>query len=191
MRSWSAVCDSVGYCHVNGAEFNETIMNIVRNPYRPSFSLPKLSDPEVKQVERMKVLSIKDMFAALRLGIVPSVVCGVLAVGSAMAIVSQITPQYTSTTTLMFSGLQLDNKVIGGEIAIMRSNQVIAQVAKALQVENVVAFNPHLQQAGASERNNKDTFSSRYSGPVRASGIGGISKIRWNTQKPFEHISSR
>jgi len=70
----------------------------------------------------MKVLSIKDMFAALRLGIVPSVVCGV------------------------FSGLQLDNKVIGGEIAIMRSNQVIAQVAKALQVENVVAFNPHLQQ---------------------------------------------
>jgi len=87
MRPWSAVCDSVGYCHVNSAEFN---------PYRPSFSLPKLSDPEVKQVERMKVLSIKDMFAALRLGIVPSVVCGVLAVGSAMAIVSQITPQYTS-----------------------------------------------------------------------------------------------
>ena len=135
-------------------------MNIARNPYRPSFSLPKLSDPKVQQIKGKKVLTLKDAIAALQLGIVPAVACSVLAVGSAMAIVSQITPQFTSTTTLMmgpqeqapsnfsdfFSGLQLDNKVIGGEIAIMRSNQVIAQVAKELQVDNVVAFNPHMQE---------------------------------------------
>lgn len=116
--------------------------------------LPKAAGSEPKTLEFL------DVVAALRRRIVLILMTAVLCLALAVYYLSTITPTYTSGGQLLLGGQGLSeqnsfdlveaqvlsNAVIEGEIAVMRSNEILISVVRKLRLDEDPEFNPSLRE---------------------------------------------
>lgn len=110
---------------------------------------------------RQQNIDIWDVWTALLRRAFLIGVVAVLFLGAALYVLSRVTPTYSAFAQVLLGeqGLSdqnsfdlveaqaLSNSVIEGEIAIMRSNEVLARVVKRLRLETDPEFNPLLREA--------------------------------------------
>jgi len=129
-------------------------MNKVIPPDRKlNMRLPKAADTAPKALEFM------DVVRALRRRFVLIAATGMICFGAAVYYLMSITPTYTSGGQLLLGGQGLSeqnsfdfveaqvlsNAVIEGEIAIMRSNDILINVVRKLNLNEDPEFNPSLR----------------------------------------------
>ena len=130
-------------------------MNRVLSPDRKlEMRLPKAA------TSAPKMLEFSDVIRALRHRIALVLATGVLCLGGAVYYLSSITPTYSSGGQLLLGGQGLSeqnsfdlveaqvlsNAVIEGEIAIMRSNEILINVVQKLNLDEDPEFNPSLRE---------------------------------------------
>lgn len=130
-------------------------MNRVLSPDRKlEMRLPKAA------TSTPKMLEFSDVIRALKHHIMLVLTTGALCLGGAVYYLSSITPTYTSGGQLLLGGQGLSeqnsfdlveaqvlsNAVIEGEIAIMRSNEILINVVQKLNLDEDPEFNPSLRE---------------------------------------------
>ncbi len=130
-------------------------MNRVLSPDRKlEMRLPKAA------TSTPKMLEFADVIRALKHHIILVLTTGALCLGGAVYYLSSITPTYTSGGQLLLGGQGLSeqnsfdlveaqvlsNAVIEGEIAIMRSNEILINVVQKLNLDEDPEFNPSLRE---------------------------------------------
>lgn len=132
--------------------------------HRPTGRFEQNTQPQAGGDGGTSVLNLDEIVRILMRRFWLIAACVVVAVGIAGAILASTTPRYSTSAQIMLgqqgradpnisdlvSGLSVDNKVIEGEIAILRSGKLLARVVDRLDLTSDAELNPALAKPSAT-----------------------------------------